>query len=326
MIRYLFVTITLLVTPLAHASSYCEVLDAPGMEVKHANCERLVASGKINKDALEYTIKYMLRNHGALQDPSCAKNGLVANDRCIDCRSEKFLENGVENDCSFVVNDTKKAWTKPGEKAYRRSTAYYVDLCATDPSQVMESFYINGGTGKPYDDTPDRGTARSGWNTSTLAGAFLLEGKRADDFVVPNKEKYKNITAMYSGKIPTIRMVGLNSSNNRGGRNLKPMHVSAVKTGLGCLGVAPSSAEIMAKMVASGKKSLLMNWVDKEHFVEHGSCTNDHSDDDLPGAAPANNQINVTPAVRGAGSPVDLIHTSPRPNSETNSTNSGKAE
>lgn len=293
----------------ASASSICDSFRGAGQERKLANCETIVKKGLVpNRDALRYTINYLNDNHNGLRDATCAVNGIEANDRCIACRSREWVEKGVENDCTFIINDLSRPWRR--DPAPRRTTAYLVDLCSDDPSKLVSSFYINGGTGNPrFDDSPDRGETSNLWNKNTLAGAFLVEGKVYGDFVPGRAEKYAGIRSRHNGEIPGMRMIGLNSSNNTT-ESSKPLHVSPFRTSWGCSGVSESTIPIMERFASSGKSSLFMAYAGQKYEQKGTSCTNDSSDagrtspgSQSPGSAGAGASGAVAPAnsVQGAG-------------------------
>jgi hypothetical protein len=264
----------------AGASPICDAFRGDPTDIRLSNCERIVRLNLVpNKAALRYTIDYMLNNQGKLKDASCATNGINPWDKATSFAKKEEVEKGLENNCSFVINDLNKKWTK--QPARNRTTGYYVDLCETDRTKLVETFYINGGS-RPANDKPDvPELGRKGWNTSTLKGAFMLDGQISGDFTPIRSAPYegirsRNMSKFPPGGIPGIRLIGLNSSNNTT-ESSKPLHVTPFNTSLGCLGVSEKTIPIMEKIV-SRKRSLLMNYSGQD-TEEKGSCRNDPSDD-----------------------------------------------
>lgn len=259
----------------SNASPICDTFRTPGQQQKLRNCEEIVRRKLVpNQNALRYTIKYLTENQGSLRDPSCAVRGIEANDRCIACRNEDWVKSGIENGCSFIINDLNRPWKK--DRAPGRTTAYYVDLCTEDPAKMVTPFYVNGGRGPRFSDAPDTSTATDGWNKSTLAGAFKIEGTVYGDFVPTRETKYAAIRRRNGGKIPALRMIGLNSSNNTT-ESSKPMHVSPFRTSWGCPGVAESTAEVFEKIASKGS-SLMIAYAGQQYEQKSDSCVNDSSD------------------------------------------------
>ncbi len=272
----------------AGADPICDPFRETEGDIRLANCERLVLQSKTKSDkvpsraALRYTINYMLKNNGKLKDPSCATNGINPWDKAAAFNNKESVEKGLDNACSFVINDLNKKWTKQPEP--NRTTAYYVDLCETDKTKLVETFYVNGAKRapvNPFNDKPDvAGLGRKGWNTNSLAGAFMLDGQVSGDFLPIREGPYAKIRARNIGKfppggIPGIRLIGLNSSNNDT-ETSKPLHVTPFRTSLGCLGVSEKTIPIMEKIV-SRERSLLMNYAGTDS-EEKGSCVNDGGD------------------------------------------------
>lgn len=282
--------------------SMCDQFSTPGQQKQLANCKAILKRNLVpNKRALAYTMKYLDANRGSLRDPRCATapGAVKSNDRCVACRDENWIKSGIENGCSFIINDLKRPWRR--EPARNRTTGYYVDLCSDDPNKIVTTFYINGGkTSKPpFSDAPDSGPEISQWNTSTLAGAFKIEGQVYGDFKPITESKYTKIREANGGKIPALRMIGLNSSNNTT-EDSKPMHVSAFRTGLGCPGVAQSTAAIFDKITASGGSSLMMAYAGPEFEQKGDSCVNDTSDASLGAPPPAGSTTTTTTGGSGA--------------------------
>jgi hypothetical protein len=108
-------------------------------------------------------------------------------------------------------------------------------------------------------------------NQSTLAGAFLLDNKVRFDFRTNHKE-YAQIRSEFDGGIPSVRAIGLNSSNNDS-ESEKPFHVTPFGTGWGCLATNKNNKWIMDALVARGT-SLFMNY--SPRFEQTSvSCKND---------------------------------------------------
>ncbi len=275
----------------ANAFTECNVFrDSrdPVVEQKLKNCERIFNSGLVpNKAALAYSIKFMMRNHGGLKDPSCALASPKPTYDCANCSSPEWIEKGVENTCSLVINDLERPWD-PKHKGHQRSgsrtTGYFIDLCAKKSKDLVSSFYFNGAPGQRFDDTPNPNDDNS--NSSVLAGAFLLDGSMSEFSIGANntrgQSRYAKIVER-NGGVPAIHMVGLNSSNNKTEFN-KPIHVSAYSRGLGCPGVSESTIPIMKKIVKNGP-SLYMAYAGKQFEQSGDRC------DEMKSPSPSAPQI-----------------------------------
>ncbi len=268
----LLVVLTIIVCETARSASACDYLKSPGLETQLANCKAVVSKNLVpNPAALTYTIWYWVSNQNSLKDSSCGITGIDPKDRCENCVNQNWIAQGFTNKCSFILNDLDQQWAPDPQPG--RSTAYFVDLCAKDPSQLVTSFYVNGGTGKRFDDSPDNPKTKF-INKSTLAGAFLLDNKIRGDFWTTQPDKYKIITDENNGGIPSIRVIGLNSSNNDS-ESWKPFHLTPFKTGWGCLAVHKSNLHVMQNLVFRGT-SLFMAYSPK--YEQRGtSCVNDSS-------------------------------------------------
>lgn len=233
-------------------------------ELRIRNCERLKKSGSIpNSHALDYTLNYLGQNYHGLKDYSCALDGLTKDTACDICKKPTQIRQGIKNGCSFILNDLKRPW---GDGT-TRTTGYYIDLCQESADPLVQKFYVNVGTGtitnKNYADIADA--------KSTLPGAFLT-----DDKVMPffpyNPDKYQTLKKNLGGVLPSIRLVGLNTSNNSS-EDSKPMHVSPFKTSWGCPSVGQQTAPIMRKLVEKGP-ALIMNYHSAQ-YEQKKSCDND---------------------------------------------------
>lgn len=269
----------------AIADDACRPFESPRLEPQFENCKKLERQNLINDDALEYTIKYLVANLNGLQDSSCAtRDDAVLSggrylDRCQNCQSKEWITKGIENNCSFVINDMKKRW----DKETTRTTAYFVNLCDSS-GPTVKKFAMNSSKGKPGDDTPrDPQIGDPPSSNSVLHGAFVLNDRVTYDFYTESPA-YNELRKDFKtqGGIPAIRMVGLNSSNNNTEFD-KPFHVSAFTRGNGCPGVEKSTYPIMKEIVASKKSSLYMAYngeKSEQKFRKDGrtSCMNDNSD------------------------------------------------
>lgn len=251
----------------AEASSVCDPLriqDTPltrEQQQRVANCERIVESGLVpNQQAFAYTIRYLAENTGRLQDSSCALQSSTDDDNCSLCQNANRVQQGIQNRCSFVLNDLQR----PFRAGSTQMTGYFVDLCATDPRKVVQSFYVNTGTGRPmFNDTPGK--------KSSLAGAFLT-----DTAVVPfspfNATPYQGLRRQLGGTLPSLRLLGLNSSNNSTDFS-KPMHVSPFRTSWGCPSIGPEAVPFMRRLAEDGP-SLVMNYGNQQFEQRGRSCVN----------------------------------------------------
>lgn len=225
------------------------------------NCERIVAGGLIpNQAAFAYTIRYFAENSGRLQDPSCALQSAADDDVCRLCQSADRIQQGIGNGCSFMLNDMETPFGRNSTQV----TGYFVDLCASNPRDVVRSFAVNTGTGRPmFNDTPG---ARS-----TVAGAFLMDPSVVN-FSPYNPKPYQGLKRQLGGTLPSMRLLGLNSSNNDTDDS-KPLHVSPFRTSWGCPSVGPEAVPYMHKL-ADGGPSLLMNYAGQRFEQRGNSCHN----------------------------------------------------
>lgn len=262
----LFAIFTAFVPSLAWGAAACEPLrtqDTPmsvQQQLRITNCERIVNNGSVpNQAAFSYAIRYLAENQNALKDPSCAFETASDDTECAVCQSSERIRRGIQNGCTFLLNDLERPW---GDGT-TRTTGYFIDLCATDPSQTVSRLKINTGTGARYND---RGGARS-----TLAGAFLMDdGVR--NFTPYNPRPYGEMRRSLGGRLPVVRLLGLNSSNNTTDYD-KPMHVSPFRTSWGCPSVGAEAVPFMRRLAENGP-SLLMNYAGEQFEQRGNSCIN----------------------------------------------------
>lgn len=263
----LVLSIGLAFTVEAHAAkttTVCKPYQTAGMQYQYESCKKIVAAKLVpNLDALAYTIRIHRANIGRLVDPSCAIAGIDPKDRCISCRNPDWIKRGIENTCSFVLNDYTKLWADDPQPG--RTTAYFVDFCAPTLSQMVTKFYMNGGTDPVGIDDPTR--------NSSLVGAFLAEGLVRGDFFTGHPEAYAGIKSRFNGQIPVVRMIGINSSNNTSEFD-KPFHVTPFKTSLGCSAVNENVYPVMVKYTSRGS-SLFMKYNGRASEQSSSSCVND---------------------------------------------------
>lgn len=300
----------------AVATEVCDAFRSPRLQPQLANCESVVRRKLVpNTAALDYTIKYMVANHKGLQDSRCAVRKLrterlhyigQASDICENCKKSEWVEKGIENNCSFVINDLQTPWVKTKNGPTDQTTGYFVDLCASTSSQLVTKFAINGAKGGRGDDIPREKLSTAPSNSNTLVGAFLFNGKVTNDFVPGNKAKYESIARNFrkcsslnpricDTGVPAIRMVGLNSSNNDTEFD-KPFHISKYTRGAGCPGIQMTKdAEPMMQKIVSRGSSLYMSY-GGEKFKQSGkSCYNDSSDGIAKGSLPNENDRRAIP-------------------------------
>ncbi len=314
--KALMAALILLVTAQsAIATEICDAFRSPTrLQPQLANCESLVRRKLVpNAAALDHTIKYLVANHKGLQDSRCATRKLrteklhwigQASDICENCKKSDWVEKGIENNCSFVINDLQTPWVRSKKGPTDQTTGYFVDLCSSNSSSLVTKFAINGASGGRGDDIPREKLQTAPSNSKTLAGAFLMNGKVTNDFVPGNKVKYESIAKNFrkctslnpricDSGIPAIRMVGLNSSNNDTEFD-KPFHISKYTRGLGCPGIQfTKDAEPMMQKIASRGSSLYMSYDGEKSKQAGKSCYNDSSDGIAKGNLPNENDQRV---------------------------------
>lgn len=273
----------------ARASTICERFNVQGQDRQYSNCRALFRNRLVpNAPALNYTLQYWLENRDELKDPSCALEGMSRATGCASCREESWTRAGFQNQCSFVINDLQRPW-RERRPAARRTTAYYVDLCSSDPNKIVRTFYMNGGIGTPFDSSRDRGTQESEFNKSTLAGAFKLEGRVFHQRDAYNLAAYQGILRRSGGTIPAVYMAGLNSSNNQSEAD-KPIHVSPFRSSWGCPSVSEETGNWLFNEMTSRGSTLYMAYAGPRFEQRGDSCINDDSR--------AGSQMPGNPAVR----------------------------
>lgn len=228
-------------------------------EIRVKNCEAAYAAIG-NKEAFTYTMKYFKDNYRKLADPTCAEQSSSVARGIL---SKGKVDEGIQNGCSMVVNDIKSTYNG----AANRTTAYYIDLCAPDSKKAVTKFYMNRGTGSARKGFMDSSGAKT-----TLAGAFLTDNKTFAFSPYKMSKGYVQIKRKLGGKIPALRLVGLNSSNNSSEYS-KPIHASPYNSSWGCPSVAPENAWVMSKLASNGP-SLLMNYGPASMHQSTTSCHN----------------------------------------------------
>lgn len=234
-------------------------IDDGKSEMRVKNCQQAMKEIP-NKQGLTYTVQYLKDNYHHLADPTCAVNSSSVKRGVL---SRAKVENGVQNGCQLVFNDLNR----PYKGASSRSTAYFIDLCSSDPKKVVSTFYMNRGTGSNR-----RGYTDEAGKKTTLAGAFLTDDQTFGFSPFKMNGRYLKIKKQLGGKIPALRLVGLNSSNNSSEYG-KPIHASPYNSSWGCPSVSPENAWVMKKL-ASGGPSLLMNYGPSTMHQSTTSCGN----------------------------------------------------
>jgi hypothetical protein len=253
---------------LAADGSPCAALTAANLKdefstLRIRNCQTLVARGLIpNQNAFTYTLQYLRDNYRKLADPSCAMRSVAIASHHV-MNKDKVLR-GIQNGCQFVINDTTSMW----EGMKLRTPAYFVDLCSKNPDKVVRKFFMNVGTGPRYVDKEG--------NHSTVAGAFMTDSATYSFQPFRKSPGYRKIEkSMKGGRLPGLRLVGLNSSDCRTDFG-KPLHVSPYQSSWGCPSVGVENADILFTLAEHGP-SLVINYGPPDFHNSTTTCTNDHS-------------------------------------------------
>jgi hypothetical protein len=218
-------------------------------QTRISNCEDMVLQQKVkNVDALRYTLQYFASNYQKLQDSSCAQSRASTDDECVICQRPDQIEKGIQNGCSMVVNDIEADF--PSDP--KRSTAYFLDLCARNSGENVQKFFMNRGKGHAgktmYDDV--------GGRRSTLMGAFLTDSIVKSFSPYSHPERYRNLCGIRNPQ--QVRLLGLNSTNDDSDCS-KPLHVSPYGSSWGCPSISCESVKFLRKLAENGP-SLVMNY------------------------------------------------------------------
>jgi hypothetical protein len=258
-----------------------------------SNCKDMVMQQKVkNLDALRYTVKYFANNYRKLRDSGCAQSRASTDRECGLCQRPDQIEKGIQNGCTMILNDVETNY--PADP--KRSTAYFLDLCADNPSGNVATFYMNRGKGHAgrtmYDD--------KGGRRSTLMGAFLTDTVVKSFSPYSHPERYRNLCGIRNPQ--QVRLLGVNSTNDDSDYS-KPLHVSPYSSSWGCPSVSCESVKYMRELAENGP-SLVMNFATSRmanapESVRTGqTCINGPDDVDQPGAA---SLAPATQPAQGAG-------------------------
>ena len=249
----------------------CAFVDTTGGadQTKTENCEKLLKladEGKISKDALRYTLQYFKMNQGELQDRTCA-----------DSDSQPNAPKGISNSCQFVINDMNERISGFSN----RSPSHFIDLCDGGEGGLgkglINSSYVNRGTGSSRDSDPEQYIDRNGDKT-TVIGPFLTGALRP---FTPFKisRQYRNIgwkrcTNIADCKVLRLELYGLMESNNDSthGPGKKPLHVSPYRSSSGCPSVSVDNRWQILALNKNGP-SLVMNY-GPQKYHDRSSLTN----------------------------------------------------
>ena len=146
-----------------------------------------------NAEALSYALRYLQINAPGLKDASCIKAVLEPG------------KEGIRNSCQFVLNDMTSIYE--GDRL--RSQGYFIDLCASKPEELYQSFYVNKGTGTERVNFADI----EGVHATNL-GAFLTSTEIRPFYPFHYSAGYREIKQELGGTIPALNLIGLHSTNN----------------------------------------------------------------------------------------------------------------
>jgi hypothetical protein len=229
--------------------------DIAGTDKKwRKNCESLVSSNKVPKQAFLYALSVMKKNASSFKSNKCYKmespdhysmRGLTKGG------FENLMKKGVPNKCQMMINNFDERIKTHGGSKKCKTANYYIDLCSSSPSVKKSFSYVGYGTCKGSSGF----TNKTGKGTSLL-GAFMTSNKV---FNFQKRDKsYSAIAKQLGGKIPATPLIGLQKSNNRSALDKKYLHVGAY-TSAGCPSMPPSDAGKIKALTNNGP-SLVLNY------------------------------------------------------------------
>lgn len=232
-------------------------------ELFKENCEKILVSGKVPKDAFIWTVKVYKNNLGHLNTRRCL-GPMPLRHYSLKGFNPATLNGGIRNRGQFIINDTR---TRHGGKPYR-GHMYYIDL---EKGEIIQS-YFNMGVG-----SFDNKFANQPGKKTTLLGAFLTTDKEFSYELCDERdeisgrclkwrEEYIELRDQYFKgediEVPAVALIGLQKSNNRSAEDLKYMHVSPYQSSWGCPSISAELEKkyrIIRKMAERGP-SLVVNY------------------------------------------------------------------
>ncbi len=219
------------------------------------NCNKLLSSGNIPKNALRYALKVMKKNATSFETDQCFE---MASSKHYSMRGltrkklNGIMADGIPNKCQMMINNYDERISTHGGAYKCKAAQYYVDLCSGNAPKVEKSFsYVGYGTCKS-----GRGFKNQSGQGTTVLGAFLT-GNHTFNFQ-KRDASYSSIAKGLGGVIPATPLIGLQKSNNGASPDLKYLHVGAY-TSAGCPSVPPKDANKIKKLASKGP-SLVLNY------------------------------------------------------------------
>lgn len=250
----------------------CQISSYPEEWIK--NCDKLF-SKNLPKNALRYALTVLKKNSTSFKTNKCYKLADPAHKSMMGLnksKTESMMKDGYKNRCQIIINDTDERYLTHSGPGYKcKMASYYIDICKPEPTVIKSYAYIGYGTckkGRKFENKSGKGT--------TLIGAFVTHtktfpftkfrtnratGKRAED------AHYKKIRLWLKNKkqekyIPSVALIGLQSSNNRSAADYKYLHVGAY-TSAGCPSIDKKNYWMINELTKNGP-SLVLNYAEGE--------------------------------------------------------------
>lgn len=240
------------------------------------NCDELLASGKVPKNAFKYTLKMMKKNSESFETNQCYqltnKNhksmmGLTKS------KTEAMMSNGLKNKCQVIINNYDERIKTHGGTYKCKTAMYYIDICKGTSGVKKDYSYLGYGTCKRK-----RGFVNKSGQGTTLIGAFITHNKSFNFSKIKNgveDQHYASIRRWMKkntgkSKIPSVALIGLQKQNSRAAADYKYLHVGAY-TSAGCPSVDKKNHWMINELTDNGP-SMVVNYKEG-HMEDINSCS-----------------------------------------------------
>jgi len=256
---------------------FLEACNIEGMtEEAKANCQALLGSGDIPRNALLFTLEGMKRNASEFKTNQCFdgrpefetrfsdSNGykhhsLVGLDSSDDFEAK--LEGGITNKCSMVINDVGNRLESHGGSLKCRMKTFHINLCGDAPRVRETAAWVGYGTckkGNGHKNKEGEGTTLLGFH---VTGAQTFNFGKDDG---PYNQIRSNYARSRQNRIPSLALFGLQNSNNGSMTDYKYIHIGAY-TSAGCpsLMATDDNYDLIEELAANGP-SVVVNYKEGE--------------------------------------------------------------